>query len=79
MYLPKPLYEGLPYVYLLLGPGLLALSWRGATQGWPTAVNAVLALGGVVAVIAGLILWLRRRDFRDRATHYDPKALDREL
>jgi hypothetical protein len=38
-----------------------------------------LGLSGIVAVIAGLAVWLRRRDFRElRANYADPEGLSRD-
>ena len=60
MWLSKPLYESLPFYYV--GVGLLALTaslyvnyWY-----WPLICTAV----GIASLIAGLVVWLRRRDYR---------------
>ena len=60
MWIAKPIYESLPYFYLLVG----ALSLLGAmyvTHGyWPTICCVV----GCLCLLAGLVVLLKRRDSR---------------
>ncbi len=60
MWLSKPLYESLPYYYAVVGSIILALSFYLDSWYWPT----ILAGIGLASVIAGLVLWLRRRGYR---------------
>lgn len=60
IWLTKPIYEFLPYLYLLLGLISLLASLYLDFWYWPT----VCLLVGVVCLIAGLVVLLRRRDFR---------------
>ena len=60
MWLSKPLYESLPYYYAVVGVIILALSFYLENWYWPT----ILAGIGLASVIAGLVLWLRRRGYR---------------
>jgi Flp pilus assembly protein TadB len=60
MWLSKPLYESLPYYYAVVGAIILALSFYLENWYWPT----ILAGIGLASVIAGLVLWLRRRGYR---------------
>lgn len=60
MWLSKPIYESLPFYYL--GVGLIALIaslyvnyWH-----WPLICTGV----GIACLVAGLVVWLRRRDYR---------------
>jgi hypothetical protein len=72
IWLAKPLYETLPYFYLLAGGGWLGASLYLDFWYWPT----ICLLMGVVFLIVGLVVFLRRRDFRrDRA----PGNRDRDL
>jgi hypothetical protein len=35
-----------------------------------------LLAGGAVALTLGLVLWMRRRDYRDTRSEYDTQSLD---
>ena len=72
MHLPRPLYEALPYGYVLGGGALAVASYLLPDSAW---ANAALAVGAV-GLIAGIVLILRRRTFRDEAARYDPRSLD---
>jgi len=71
MWLPRPLYESLPYLYAALGvlllavPFLVEVPWRSACL-----ATGALALGG------GLVLWMHRREYRAAQDEYDPRGLD---
>ena len=60
MWLSKPLYESLPYYYAVVGATILVLSFYLENWYWPT----ILAGVGLASVIAGLVVWLRRRGYR---------------
>lgn len=72
MYLARPLYELLPYAYVLAGACSLAASWFVRRPPWP----GVLVVAGMLAVVGGLVLWLRRRDYRTNQSRYTVKSLD---
>jgi membrane associated rhomboid family serine protease len=64
--LSRPLYEGLPWLYV--GCGLAAL-----TGSYLTSYRALSLAGGALgflAVLAGAVVLLRRRDFRARRSQY---------
>ncbi|MEE8238024.1 MAG: hypothetical protein V3S67_06900 [Gammaproteobacteria bacterium] len=69
MWLSKPLYESLPYYYVVVGAIVLTLSLYLDYWYWPTIFAGI----GVVAVIAGLVVWLRRRGYRQSRSR---RALD---
>jgi hypothetical protein len=66
MRVARPLYESLPYAYIAIGVASAGASfaWRGA------AWSGILALFGLVAILGGLVLALRRRDYRIQKRHY---------
>lgn len=70
MWLSRPVYEMLPYTYMALGALLLGVSF------FVTRHSTWLAWAGVVALVIGLVLWLKRRDYRTAQSEYNPKSLD---
>jgi len=66
MWVSKPIYEGLPYFYLVAGSVTLAASMYLNHWYWPTICFAV----GLLCLVGGLVVLLRRRDYRqsDRRT-----------
>ncbi len=62
MWLSKPIYEALPYYYMVAGLVVLAASGYLDYWLWPT----ICVLVGLVCLIAGLVVWLKRRDYRQR-------------
>jgi membrane protein implicated in regulation of membrane protease activity len=66
MRVTRPLYESLPYLYIAIGLAAFATSfaWRVADWSW------LLAAFGLVAILGGLVLALRRRDYRIQKRHY---------
>lgn len=59
-WLPKTLYESLPYALLLTGLVLAAVVFVSATQWLQTALLILASIAGVI----GLVLLLKRRDYR---------------
>jgi hypothetical protein len=64
--LNTPVYESLPVLYALAGAGLLWLSYRYREAWWSTPC----VLAGFIAVIAGLVIWMHRRDYRATSADY---------
>jgi len=60
LWLSKPIYELLPYFYLASGMLLLAASLYLDFWYWPGICLGV----GFFSLIAGLVVWLKRRDHR---------------
>lgn len=73
MRLSKPVYESLPYVYMGLGAGALVFSYWWRAPGWSDVVVGL----GLLAVVCGLVLVLKRRDYRVQKRRYGA-ALDDE-
>jgi hypothetical protein len=72
MWISRPLYELLPYLYMLVGTVLLTAAWLVEVQLWPSVFLAV----GALSLMAGLVLWLRRKDYRAKQAEYDSRSLD---
>jgi hypothetical protein len=69
----RPVYEGLPWVYIIFGLGALIASYLLAARGALSLISGVL---GLVCVVGGFVLLLRRRDYRAlRAEYADPDSL----
>lgn len=60
MWIAKPIYEALPYFYLVAGAISLAASMYVRYWYWPT----VCFLLGVSCLVAGIVVLLKRRDSR---------------
>ena len=60
IWLSKPLYEMLPYFYLLAGSAFLLASLYLNYWYWPS----ICLVTGVVCLVLGLVVFLRRRNFR---------------
>jgi hypothetical protein len=78
LHLSRPVYEVLPWLYASAGLAALVASYFAAS---PFA-SASLGLLGLVALLFGVVVWLRRRGYRRmRASYSRPDALaqvDRE-
>jgi len=72
MWISRPVYELLPYLYMLVGAGLLTAAYLVQRQVWPSVFLAL----GALSLMAGLVLWLRRKDYRIKQAEYDSRSLD---
>ncbi len=70
MWLSRPVYEFLPYAYMLVGALCLVASFFIASE------STLLMWAGMVALVVGLVLWLKRRDYRTAQSEYNRKSLD---
>ena len=71
MWIPRPLYEVIPYACMAAGASALAAAFfleRGP--------RGLLLLVGGAGLTAGLVLWMRRRDYRASQSQYDTRSLD---
>lgn len=66
MRITRPLYESLPYLYIAIGLAAVVASFVWRTADW----SGILAGFGAVAILGGLVLVLRRRDYRIQKRHY---------
>ena len=71
-WLSKPLYEAVPYLYLIVGLAALIASLYLDYWIWPTIGLVV----GFACIIGGLVIWLRRRDFRRTLKSPDAEDFD---
>ncbi|MEO0997769.1 MAG: hypothetical protein AAFX58_09640 [Pseudomonadota bacterium] len=71
MWLSKPVYESIPYFYLIAGLCALAASLYLDYGYWPTLCFSV----GIGCLVAGLVVYLRRRDFRRQSQQVDDSEL----
>lgn len=72
MWLARPVYEFLPYLYMLVGLGLLTAAWFVDADALPSIFMVV----GALSLMGGLVLWLRRRDYRTRQAEYNSRSLE---
>ncbi len=70
MWISKPVYESLPYMYLIVGGVFLASSMYVNYSYWPT----ICFVSGLVCLVAGLVVLLKRRDYRQT----DKRAAQRQ-
>jgi hypothetical protein len=75
MWISRPVYELLPYLYMLVGAGLLAAAWLVKSGVWPSLFLSV----GALSLMGGLVLWLRRKDYRTKQAEYDSRSLDDKI
>ncbi len=69
----RPVYEGLPWVYIISGLCALLASYALAARGTLSLLIGVL---GLLCVVGGFVLLLRRRDYRALRSQYaDPDSL----
>jgi uncharacterized protein (DUF58 family) len=66
-HLSRPVYEGLPWFYMAFGLAALAASYLLAARG---ALSLAIGLLGLVTLVYGIVVFLRRRDFRALRSEY---------
>ena len=74
MRIARAVYESLPYAYMLVGIAAIAASFLWRVPGW----SDVMGVFGLIAVISGLVLVLRRRDYRVQQRRYGAEFEDEE-
>jgi hypothetical protein len=73
-HLSRPVYEGLPWFYMVFGLGALAVSYLLAVH---AALSHAIGLVGLAALVYGIVVFLRRRDYRALSREYgNPDSLN---
>ena len=69
----RPVYEGLPWLYISCGVAALGVSYLLSAR---TALSFLVGLLGLAGLVYGIALLLRRRDYRElRSRYVDPDSL----
>ena len=75
MWISKPIYESLPYFYLMSGAIILSASMYLNHWHWPT----ICFTAGLFCLVAGLVALLKRLDYRSEYRPDDLHAPDQEV
>jgi hypothetical protein len=65
--LSRPVYESLPWGYIVFGLAALLVSYLLAAHG---ALSFTLGSLGLAALLYGIVVLLRRRDYRELRSQY---------
>ena len=66
-HLSRPVYEGLPWFYMAFGLAALVASYLLAAHG---TLSLAVGLLGLFALVYGIVVLLRRRDYRALRSQY---------
>jgi Flp pilus assembly protein TadB len=66
-HLSRPVYEGLPWFYISFGIAALIASYLLAARG---ALSLLVGTVGVLTLLGGIVVLLRRRDYRQLRSEY---------
>lgn len=73
LHFSRPVYEGLPWLYIIFGLGALIASYLLAARG---LLSFTAGLFGLFSVVGGFVVLLRRRDYRALRSQYgNPDSL----
>ena len=72
MWLARPVYESLPYVYAAAGMAAIVASWVVRVP----AVTLTLLAAGSLTLLLGMVLGLRRWNHRKLQAEYNSRSLD---
>jgi hypothetical protein len=70
--LSRPLYEGLPWIYVACGIAALLFSYLSSSR----ALSLLTGIVGFSLLLAGLVVLLRRRDYRLLRSQYKAGLLN---
>ena len=72
MQFSRPVYEGLPWLYITCGLLILGGSYLLAAHGVLSLLAGIL---GLLLVLGGVVVLLRRRDYRELRSQYPDNLL----
>lgn len=64
--LARPVYEGLPWMYLALGLASLVISYLAVSS----RLSVAAGVFGILSLVGGVVVLLRRRDYRTLHSQY---------
>jgi hypothetical protein len=64
--LSRPLYEGLPWIYVACGLAALCFSYVSSSG----VLSLILGALGILGLVGGIAVMLRRRDYRELHSQY---------
>jgi nitrate reductase gamma subunit len=70
----RPVYEGLPWLYITCGLLILGGSYLLAAHG---ALSLLAGIAGLLFVLGGVVVLLRRRDYRELRSQYPDDHMTR--
>jgi hypothetical protein len=73
MWLPKPIYESLPYLYVLVGVCITGGAVTLVQRAWGSSLTFVL---GLVIMAIGVAIWMKRRSTRLDKRGRDTRQLE---
>jgi len=69
----RPVYEVLPWLYIICGLAVLACSYLLSAHG---VLSLLAAIPGILLLLGGVVVLLRRRDYRALRSQYGgPESL----
>jgi hypothetical protein len=71
----RPVYEGLPWVYITCGLLMLGGSYLISGYGVLSFLSGIL---GLLALLGGVVVLLRRRDYRELRSQYPDELMPRK-
>ncbi len=71
----RPVYEGLPWVYITCGLLILGGSYLISGYGLLSLLSGIL---GLLALLGGVVVLLRRRDYRELRSQYPDELMPRK-
>jgi hypothetical protein len=72
-HLSRPLYEGLPWLYISFGIAALVASYLLTRR---STLSLIAGMSGLATLVGGIVVLLRRRNYRQLRSEYaDPDSL----
>ena len=71
----RPVYEGLPWLYITGGLAILGGSYLVAAHG---VISLLAGILGLLCLLGGVVVLLRRRDYRELRSQYPDNLATRK-